>query len=139
MISASDSFISYLNSELAGSPPVNWVHKSAGDTTSHLMQMNKLNVSVIQYTEQGSEERLLTSLDLIGDDERTVMGWAKTVRDILIEEQFARESDFEANPASPMPVGRSVFWDGRDVNFVMVRSDGHSVHLNATFNVRHVR
>lgn len=139
MISASDSFISYLSAQLAGTPPVFWVRPTAEDNTSHEMKLNALNVSVLMFTEAGTSERVLVSLDLIGNNERQVINWAKLVRDVLIQQQYAQEADHEANPGSPVSLNRFVFWDGRDIQFDLVSTAAHYVHLNATFEISHTR
>jgi hypothetical protein len=139
MISATDSFVQYLSTQLAGNPPVHWVRRSASNTTAHLLQHNFLNVSVLTFNEEGTKEEVLISLDIIGDDERQVLDWAKLVRDKLIEQQYTPELDYEANPVSPVSLGRLVAWDGREVAFDLVKSDEHNVHLNATFTLCHVR
>jgi hypothetical protein len=139
MISATDSFAQYLSTELTATLPVNWVRRTAGDPTAHLLKQNALNFSVLTFMQVGSEERILVSLDILGEDERQVLDWAKVVRDKLIEQQYTSELDYEASPASPVPIGRLVAWDGRDISFDIVRSDEHEVHLNATFSICHVR
>jgi hypothetical protein len=139
MISATDSFVQYLSVGLANNPAVKWVRRSANDPTSHLLKHNTLNFSALQYMQIGSKEEILVSLDLIGDDERQVVDWAKLVRDKLIEQQYTSELDYEANPASPVTLGRFVEWDGRAITFDIVTSDANSVHLNATFSICHVR
>lgn len=139
MISATDSFIQYLNSQLAGNPPVAWIRPTATDPTSGELKMDTLNVSVLAFTERGSGESALVSLDIIGSDQRQVFGWARRVRDLLIEQQYTPELDYESNPASPAALGRLVSWDGREVDFQVVRVSSRMVHLNATFQLFHVR
>lgn len=139
MISATDSFVKYLANSFGDNPPVHWLRKTAEDPSAHLFQLNTLNVSILTFTEDGSEEEALISLDILADDERQAWGWAKIVRDKLIEQQYTPELDYEANPASPVSLGRLVSWDGREVSFQNVRTDKRTVHLNATFVICHVR
>jgi hypothetical protein len=139
MISATDSFLQYLSTQLAGSPPVHWLRRDASDPTAHLLQHGYLNVSALSYHEDGTPEEILVSLDIIASSERQAWQWAKIVRDKLIEKQYTPELDYEADPESPVPLGRNVSWNGREVDFDLIRSDMHNVHLNATFNICHVR
>jgi hypothetical protein len=139
MISATDSFIAYLSGELSGTLSVHWLRKSATDATAHLFQSNALNVSIFQAAENGSSEEILVSLDILADDERTAWGWAKAVRDKLIERQYTPELDYEADPDSPVATGRYVSWDRDDITFEMVPVHENQIQLNATFNICHVR
>lgn len=139
MISATDSFIAYLNTNLGGTPPVKFVRVTTDTPASNDLDMNTLNVSVLDFAESGSVENPMVSLDLIGSDERQVLDWAKRVRDVLIQEQHAPELDYEANPAAPVATGRHVFWDGLAVRFQIIRRSLSTVHVNATFNISHVR
>lgn len=139
MISATDSFVKYLETELAGNPSVAWVRKTATNDTAHLFQHNKLNISVLMFSERGTEETALVSLDLICAEERQAWVWAKLIRDKLIEQQYTPELDYSTNPISPTSLGRYVSWDGRDIHFELVNTDEHNVHLNATFQLCHVR
>lgn len=139
MLSATDSFIEYLNTGLAGTPPIAWLRASTDDAASAQLQMDTLNVSVLGYYQHGRLEMPLVSLDLIGSDERTVMRWTKTLRDLLIEQQYIPEIDYETDPLNPTPVGHSVYWDAADIDFRIVQSGSRYVHMNATFELFHVR
>lgn len=140
MISASDSFIQYLNVALGGDPPVAWIRATSLDPTSSDMQMDALNVSILTFSEKGTPEDVLVSLDLIGSDERMVLGWTKTLRTLLMEQQYTPELDYEANGgASPVATGYMVSWHARDIDFQIVRSQARYVHVNATFPITHVR
>ena len=139
MISALDSFIQYLSTKLASNPSVKWVRVTSVDPTSGELQMDSLNVSVLGFREEGSSELPLVSLDILGSDERQVHGWAKRVRDVLLEQQYTPELDYETNPAAPVATGRVVSWDGRAVVFTTVRTASRTIHINATFPLLHVR
>jgi hypothetical protein len=139
VISATDSFISYLSANLSSNPPVAYIRATADNPNSNDLRVDTLNVSVFGFQEDGSQEMALVSLDIIASDERTVMDWAKRVRDVLIQEQHTPELDYEANPAAPITTGRHVSWDGRAVNFQVIRRSLRIVHVNATFNISHVR
>lgn len=139
MISATDSFIQYLSAGLAGNPPVSWVHFTPDDATSADLKMDSLNISVLGFFEKGSTELPLISLDIITADERQGYIWVKATRDLLLERQYTPELDYQANPSSPVATGRCVYWDGRDIDFKVVRSSTRTIHLNATFQLYHVR
>jgi hypothetical protein len=139
MISATDSFIQYLASNLAGAPPVAWIRQTATDPTSNDMKIDTLNVTVLGFQEEGSMERPLVSLDIIATDQRQAFVWAKAIRDLLNSQQYTPELDYAANPAAPVATGRSVFWDRDDINFHVVRNAPRTVHLNATFQLSHAR
>lgn len=139
MISATDSFIQYLSTELNGIVPVAWNHATPTDASSSEMQMNTLNVSALSFRGVGTYEDILVSLDLIGEDERLTYDWAKSIRTTLISVQYTPELDYEANPVSPVPSGHMVSWYGREIDFQVVQSALRYIHLNATFLISHVR
>lgn len=139
MISATDSFISYLSTELANNPPVKWVRRSADREDSHLLQENALNVSVLDVTQNGSEEELLVSLDILGVDERTVFNWMKRVSDVLEQTQYTPELDYATTPETPVAMGRNISWDRDETGFSVVGRSERLVHANATFPICHVR
>jgi hypothetical protein len=139
MISALDSFLSYLNTELAGNPPVNWQRADPNDADANVLKENHLNVSILAVEQEGSSEEILISLDLVGYSEREVFGWAKRVRDVLLQQQFTPEFDHEVNPSSPVALQRSVSWKRDEVRFTVVESAHRFVQLNATFPICHTR
>ena len=139
MISAFDSFISYLNTELAGTPPVNWVRVDDANTEPDVLKENALNLSILGFEEEGSCEEILVSLDLIAYNERTAFQWAKKVRDVLLQQQFCPERDYETAPDTPTSLGRNVSWRGDDVMFSVIQTAHRFVHLNATFHISHTR
>lgn len=139
MIAATDSFIQYLHDGLAGNPPVAWLHTSSDDPNTSVFQVNALNVSVLSVLQDASLEQPLISLDLIGSDERTVMGWARRVRNLLFEQQYTPEYDYAANPSAPVSTGWNVFWKPQYIQFAVVQTSTQLVHVNATFPITHVR
>ena len=140
MLTATDSFIEYLSDNLSGDVQVYWWRQSAEDEHAGLLKQNALNVTFLGFYEDGSLEHILTSLDLLASDERQAMTWLKLVRDLLIEEQVIPELDHEffEFPVDPQ---RAVSWDGREVNFLNVRTPRGTryVHYNATFPLTHPR
>jgi hypothetical protein len=140
MLSATDSFIQYLSDELAGTVSVHWQRQTAIDESAGLPKLNHLNVQSLGFFEDDSLEYCLISLDLLGDDERTVGTQLKAIRDVLIQEQVIPELDYTL-PASPIPTGRSVSWEGRAIRFLSVRTPKGQryVHYNATFPLTHSR
>ena len=151
MLSAFDSFLTYLNDELEGDPVVHWVRMDPTDDLAHLLKDDALNVSLLGMEQIGSWEELLVSLDVIGSNERQVLGWVKRIRDVLIQHQYAEENDHETNPTDPISLDRLVSWERDDIRFATVAvddsyrryrrsgDDDRQVHLNATFPIRHVR
>jgi hypothetical protein len=138
VIEVVDSFIEYLNSELSGDLEVNWVRVSA-DENSNRPKLNALNVAVLSFHEYDSLEEVLISLDLIGTDERTVLGWAARVRNVLLQVQFTRLKVFTPDPDAPSVTDQMVSWNGNKVRFTVVVSDENSCHLNGTLPVCHAR
>lgn len=139
MLTATDSFINYLNTELASNPPVKWVRRSSSREDSAQFQENALNVSLLDVSIEGSEEELLVSLDILASDERAAFDWVKRIRDVLEDKQYTPELDFAANPAAPVALNRYVSWDRDDLSFQTVRRSERLVHINATFTICHVR
>lgn len=139
MISALDSFIVYINTQLGGTPAVHWVRQDPTDDQAYLLKENALNISLLAVDQAGSVEELLVSLDLVGSDERTVLGWLKRIRDVMLQEQIVLEKDYEANPASPQSLQRLVSWSRDDVQFVTIHKDARFIHLNSTITLSHVR
>jgi hypothetical protein len=140
MLSATDSFIQYLSDELNGTVPVHWRRQTVVDESAGLLKLNHLNVQGLGFFEDDSLEYCLVSLDLLGDDERTVAAQLKAIRDVLILEQIIPELDYTI-PASPISTGRSVSWEGRAIRFLSVRTPKGQryVHYNATFPLTHSR
>lgn len=139
MLNATDSFIQYLSTGLAGAPPVTWVRASTDDAATSELQMEALNVSILGYYEVGQLELPLISLDLLGTDERSVLRWTKSIRDLLNERQFIPEIDYDTNPLVPAPTGKCVYWDASLIDFKIIQSGERYVHINATFDLRHAR
>lgn len=138
MINATDTFIKYLQSGLAGAPTLHWVHADADDPSSNVLQMESLNVTVLSVKRDRSIEKALISLDLLGSNERQVMGWLESVLSLLSESQVIPEQRYDVDPASPTRVvGKAVSWDGLNINFKVIPSDTHYLHLNATFPISH--
>lgn len=135
MVSATDSFIKYLSTELAGNPGVAWVRTSE-DPASADLKLEALNISILGFREEYTLERPLVSLDIVSADERQAMLWAKRTRDKLIERQYTPELDYENNAAA---TGRMVAWDAADIHFQKVRQTPHVVHFNATLELYHAR
>lgn len=138
MLSATDSFIKYLQTSLNGAPLVHWVHADENDPESNVLQQNALNVTVLSVARDGSLGRALISLDLLGSNERQVMVWLENVLLLLSETQVIAEQIYDVNPSVPTPVaGKAVSWDGLKVKFNVIPSDTHYLHLNATFPISH--
>ncbi len=139
MLLATDTFIEYLAENLGGIP-VHWRHQTPNDENADSFKQGALNVKVLGYFQDGSLEYALVSLDLLGSDERTVLGQLTAVRDLLIQEQVTPEYDY-ANPDNPFPTGLAVSWDGDTVRFLNVRTPQGTryVHFNATFPLTHAR
>jgi hypothetical protein len=139
MLTATDSFIEYLAENLVDIP-IHWRRQTASDENAGMLKHGHLNVQGLGFFEDDSLEYCLISLDLLGDDERVVLGQLKTVRDLLVSEQLIPELDYTI-PASPITTGRSVYWDGRNIRFLSVRTPKGQryVHYNATFPLHHTR
>src|SRR5512133_3951443 len=138
MVTLIDTFVQYLATELAGTPPVHWVRTTPTDEHAGEQRHNALNVEVLGFFEKGSMEEALISLDLIGQDERQIYAWAQGIRNKLLECQYTPEYSY-ADPAHPVSQGKLVSWDGRSISFQTVISDQYYLHLNATFPIRHAR
>ena len=140
MLTATDSFIEYLASNLNDDPTVYWWRQSAGDEHAGLLKQNSLNVTFLGFFQDGSAEYILTSLDLLAADERQAMRWLELVRDLLIAEQVIPELDYAAS-ALPVVPQRAVSWDGDEIQFLSIRTPRGTryVHYNATFPLLHTR
>lgn len=138
MLSATDSFIQYLSTGLAPLR-VYFVQATSTETLSQQLKMDALNVYILGALQQGSAERILVSLDILSTEARTALANAKIVRDKLIEQQYTEERDYDADPVSGVDLHRCVSWNGRSINFQIVRNEPHYVHVNATFSISHVR
>lgn len=139
MLTATDSFLQYLSTRLAGVPPVAWVRASSEDAATAELQMDTLNVSILGVYQMGRLEQALVSLDLVGSDERTVLQLTQTIRDVLLEQQYIPEVDYSPDPDNPTAVGHFVYWNGAEIAFRIIASSQRAVHVNATFELSHVR
>ena len=137
MLSATDTFIEYLSTGLAGVIAVHWVHFDANDATSNLLHEDALNVTILGVQRDGSEILALISLDILGHDERASLTALQATLGLLAQEQTIQELSYADNPASPTPVaGKHVFWEGRDIKFKAIPVENY-LHYNATFPIRH--
>jgi hypothetical protein len=139
MIHATDSFITYLATELNNDPPVRWVRVTTSDEQSASLAVNTCNVSILAIDQYGSVEEALVSLDVIGTDERTVWRWIGRIRDVLLQTLYTPEYDYSTTPGTPVSRRRMVTWDRDDVEFSAVGSGDSLLQFNATFPIRHVR
>lgn len=140
MLSASDSFIEYLASELSAVPvPVFWWRKGDIEGHSGFLKQDALNVTILGFWEDGSEEMCLISLDLLAKDDRLALTNLKEVRDVLLAVQFVPERDFSTTP--PTWTRRNVTWEARKVRFLSVRTPAGAryAHYNATFPLIYTR
>lgn len=137
MISATDSFVNYLSTRLDGIVPVVWVRVTPDAVSSLDLQMDALNFSILQFSDHGSMESILVSLDLIGSDERTSLQIAKKIRLVLSDTQYTSELDYEIDPDAPASLGRNVEWQGNEIVFSLIISRPNYFHLNSTFAIRH--
>jgi hypothetical protein len=138
MLTATDSFIDYLQTGLAGSPVVHWVHVDPNDPASNVLQQDALNVTILSGVRDRSIEKALISLDLLGSDERQVMTWLASVLSLLSETQVISEMRYDVTPLTPTPVaGKAVSWDGLNIRFMAIPADAHYLHLNSTFPISH--
>lgn len=139
MLTATDSFIQYLASELTPFEVFWW---RRGDIEGHagFLKQDALNVQVLGFWEDGSVEMCLVSLDLLAKTERTALTNLKKVRDALIQAQYVPERDF-TDPAAPVFTGRNISWDARKVKFISVRTPAGAryAHYNATFPLIYTR
>lgn len=140
MLTATDSFIEFLDSSLDGEPEVYWWRQTAVDEHAGLLKLNALNVSILGFYGDGSTEMALVSLDLLADDERKLLTWLRTVRDLLRDTQIVLEFDYTGSPA-PVATGRTLSWDGNYVRFLSVRAPRGTryTHYNATFPLLYSR
>lgn len=150
MLSATDSFIEYLNTGLGGDPPVNWVRGTAMEESASVFASNALNLMVLGTRQDGSMEEITVSLDLMGTEIRQTNRWVGKIVALLLRAQLTPEFDYEPDPESPTPTGRFISWDGDDVDFALIAArpwrkneptgfEGTFVHYNATFPIRHTR
>jgi hypothetical protein len=140
MLTATDSFLQYLDENLDG-VPVHWLRIDPNDENSDAMQMDALNVRFLGFWQDGTTEDCLVSLDLLSTNERTALGWLAEVRDLLVAVQFAPEWDYVSNPLNPQQTSRGISWDGNKIRFLSVRvpRGQRYVHYNCTFPVTHAR
>lgn len=138
MLSASDSFLEYLATEL-DPLEVYWWRK--GDIENHggYLKQDALNVQILGFWEDGSTEMCLVSLDLLASSDRDALTNLKTVRDVLMASQYVPERDFSG--ATPVFTGRQISWDARKVRFLSVRTPAGAryAHYNATFPLIYTR
>ena len=140
MLTATDSFIQYLATQLDGIVSVYWWRQDAQDEHAGFLKQDALNVQYLGFYEDGSIERCLVSLDILGSNERTVIGQLKAVRDVLLQEQFTAELDW-TNPGSPVLTGRSISWAGQQLRFINVRTPqgARYSHYNCSFPLTYTR
>lgn len=139
MLSATDTFIQYLSAGLNDQPKVAWMRETSTDPATSQLQMDTLNVSILGFQQDGRVECPLVSLDLLGSDERTVIRWVQAVRDLLFDRQYITEIDYDTSPLTPRPLGRAVYWDAAAIDFKVIAASPRAVHMNATFELYHVR
>jgi hypothetical protein len=135
-----DSFVMYLSTELAGVLPVAYLQALPGTPDAERFVLNALNVRVLAPSATiGHLEEALLSLDVVGQDERQVLGWVTTVQDLLRSCLYTPEYQYEPDPSTPVATGVNVFWDMGDVDFEVAGSSPSLVQMTCTLPIRHVR
>jgi hypothetical protein len=135
-----DSFVTYLSTELAGVLPVAYLQASSEMPESERPNLNTLNVRVLAPSATiGHLEEALLSLDIVGQNERQVLGWVATVQDILRSRLYTPEYQYEPDSSNPVATGVNVFWDMGDVDFEVAGSSPSLVQMTCTLPIRHVR
>ncbi len=139
MLSASDSFIEYLATEL-DPLEVYWWRKGDIENNAGVLKQDALNVQVLGFWEDGSVEMCLISLDLLGTNDRDLLTNLKALRDTLLAAQYVPERDF-SDEDNPVFTGRNISWDARKVRFLSVRTPAGAryAHYNATFPLIYTR
>lgn len=140
MLNVTDTFIEFLAAELIDVVQVYWWRQSAVDEHAGLLKQDALNVQFLGFYEQGSLEYCLTSLDLLGSDERVVLGQLLQLRDVLQQREMAPEYDYTLT-ISPVPTGRQISWDPKRIKFINVRTPKGATysHYNCTFPLLYAR
>lgn len=135
MLPMTDSFIEYLKATVPA-PPVHWVHVTSDDA-SNLLTMGRLNVAILNITQDGPMEEALISLDILSTDERQAYTWANDVIASLRDPQYTPE--FNYTTGSPVATGKTVHWEADKVRFQVVEAAPLYLHLNCTLPICHVR
>ena len=135
-----DSFVTYLSTELSGVLPVSYLQALPGTPDSERLVLNRLNVRVLAPSRtMGHLEEALLSLDIVGQDERQVLGWVASVQNLLRSRLYAPEFQYEPDPSTPVATGVNVFWEMGDVDFEVAGSSPSLVQMTCTLPIRHVR
>lgn len=138
MLSMADTFVKYLQANCGSIATVNWVRARPSDANAHILKDDALNVSFLTFPKKNHDESALVSLDVLGSDERTTVGQAERIRDVLCAAQYTPEMTYTPDPSNPVPTGRNIEWSG-NIEFQVLASAHNYVHLNATFTIRRVR
>ena len=135
-----DSFVTYLSTELSGVLPVSYLQALPGTPDSERLVLNRLNVRVLAPSRtMGHLEEALLSLDIVGQDERQVLGWVASVQNLLRSRLYAPEYQYEPDSSNPVATGVNVYWDMGDVDFEVAGSSPSLVQMTCTLPIRHVR
>ena len=135
-----DSFVMYLSTELTGVLPVSYLQSLPGAPDAERLVLNRLNVRVLAPSATiGHLEEALLSLDIVGQDERQVLGWVASVQNLLRSRLYTPEFQYEPDSANPVATGVNVYWSMGDVDFEVVGSSPSMVQMTCTLPIRHAR
>lgn len=132
MRQARDTFLHFLADNLVGRL-VHPIRLDLSDPSKALLAMNAINVSFEDMALDTVSQQWAV-IDIVGDDELSVIVWVKEVSDILRAAYMTPLLDY-INPASPVSTGSNLTWDRRAVSFRRVHS-GQYVHYTCSLPLR---
>lgn len=112
------TFLHFLSDNLAA--PVHQLRRDTADPSADALAMNSVNVTFLNIDIGGAVSQWQVVIDVINDDETTVVDWVQSVGDLLNMTHFTPLLDY-TDPATPVPAGGNVWWG--ETRFMRVASE----------------
>jgi len=127
MIRVRDSFLHFLNDNLPDGLTLHPLRRDPSNRAADALAMNAINISFLNLT-AGNDTALASQqvvIDVIADDENTVVDWVGEVFDLLRTTFYVPLYDY-SNPSTPVATGTNLMWDRRRVTFKKITSEAYS-------------
>lgn len=110
-----DSFLHFLADNLTG-VPIHAVRRDLTNPSSDKLQGNALNVQFLNSTFGVSQSSQTVALDILNDNELTVVDWTEQLWRLLKASFYTPLLDY-TDPQNPVPTGTNIMWDRNGVRF----------------------
>lgn len=137
LLTAKDSFAMFLATALANeSIPFQWLMKDPTDPSLARLKINAVNLYYLSEYSSDTLDVLRVSVDIIQQNERTALIWQDFLTNLFRTGGIIKNKKYTVDPSNPTDEYGNVFWDIRDMNWVIIAADDYC-HYNCTFDLNH--